>query len=92
MLGKIVPSIVVAFQGSIIEIVCYSTTRPYWMNQYHQKLSAQYIKHGGYNILIRGASEKNNGRYHCKGTKQRSEVFTSYADIFIGSKLQFIWM
>lgn len=85
LIGKIVPSSIVATVKSNVELTCYSMTTPYWTKDGYS-IPSDFIEDGGATFRKVNARGKDSGRYYCVGTNQRGKNFKYYADIYIACK------
>lgn len=73
------------YKGKKVKLICYSILRPSWTKGGYPVPSAN-IDSTGKRIKIIAVSESQGGRYTCTGTKQGGEIFTAFADVYVGGK------
>ena len=86
-IGKIVPSSAVINKKNKLILTCYSTGPVQWyVGRIDQPVKQGWLANGGHSIRIFGFSVNISTVVYCTGRDQHNQGFTSYAEVYSGSK------
>ena len=82
--GTIYPTNQAVYEGSLVEIVCFSVIPPVWLKDGHIYRES-YVSR--YSLEFHSVKQKDQGYYVCEGTENtKGKLFQATSELLVGGK------